>query len=83
MKTVRVCVDGIAVDLPEGVNAVAALMEARIACTRRSVSGEWRFAFCGMGVCQECRVNIDGRPHQLACRIRCAEGMRITTGEPE
>ena len=83
MKTVHVHVDGIAVDLPEGANVVAALMEARIARTRRSVSGEWRFAFCGMGVCQECRVNIDGRPQQLACRVRCVEGMHITTGEAE
>jgi hydrogen cyanide synthase HcnA len=35
-------------------------------------------AYCGMGVCQECRVQIDGR-RRLACQTVCAEGMRVET----
>ncbi|MFS2021736.1 2Fe-2S iron-sulfur cluster-binding protein [Massilia sp. CT11-108] len=48
--------------------------------TRRSVTGQPRFAFCGIGQCQECRVTVDGCANQLACRTICADGMTIDTG---
>lgn len=51
--------------------------------TRRSVTGMLRGPVCGMGVCQECRVTIDGRPHQLACQTLCASGMRVLTALAE
>ena len=35
---------------------------------RRSVTGEPRAPLCGMGVCAECRVTIDGRV-QLSCQV--------------
>lgn len=50
--------------------------------TRTSVNGEPRGPLCGMGVCFECRVTIDGVPHQRSCQILCAPGLRITTGSP-
>lgn len=84
IKEIVVHVDGQAVLVPAGVSVVAALALAdslsRTPCTRRSVSGEARFAFCGMGYCQECRVTIDGRPHQLACQRACHADMQIATG---
>ena len=85
-------VDGQAVTVPAGVCVVAALVLAdgladaladglaQALCTRRSVTGEARFALCGMGYCQECRVTIDGQPHQLACQRACRAGMVIATG---
>jgi predicted molibdopterin-dependent oxidoreductase YjgC len=75
-------VDGKEVDVPVGANVVAALMAADTWVTRRSVRGEPRFALCGMGQCQECRVTIDGVPHRLACMVRCREGMVVETGAP-
>ncbi|CAM2195379.1 (2Fe-2S)-binding protein [Paraburkholderia kururiensis] len=51
--------------------------------TRVSVRGEPRTMFCGMGVCQECRVTIDGRAHRLACQTLCREGQRIETMRTE
>jgi predicted molibdopterin-dependent oxidoreductase YjgC len=77
----KVFVDGRQVEVEEGVSVVAALAVADTLCTRRSVTGEARFAFCGMGHCQECRVTIDGRAHRLACQTRCREGMDIATGK--
>ncbi len=47
--------------------------------TRRAVGGSWRQAFCGMGVCGECRVTVDGAPHRLGCLVACEAGMRIET----
>ena len=34
---------------------------------------------CAMGVCQGCRVTIDGRLHQLACQTLVRDGMEVTT----
>ena len=78
--TCRVTIDGTAVDVPVGASVVAALVTAGAMCTRRAVTGEPRFAFCGIGQCQECRVTIDRRAHRLACRTMCAPGMSIETG---
>jgi ferredoxin len=63
----------------QGASVVAALASADQLRTRTSLSGMPRFAVCGMGVCQECRVTIDGVPHRLACQVRCVEGMVIET----
>jgi D-hydroxyproline dehydrogenase subunit gamma len=38
-----------------------------------------RAPFCGMGVCQECRVTVDGRAYVLACQTVCRDGMRVET----
>ncbi len=78
-EQIQVFVDGRAVDVNAGASVVAALVLAERLCTRVSVSGEARFALCGMGQCQECRVTIDGRAHRLACQVRCVAGMSIST----
>lgn len=80
-EKVSISVDGRTVRVAAGVSVVVALVAADRLCTRRSVSGEARFALCGMGQCQECRVTIDGRPHRLACQVRCVDGMQVATGE--
>jgi aerobic-type carbon monoxide dehydrogenase small subunit (CoxS/CutS family) len=49
-----------------------------LAC-RVSVTGEPRGPLCGMGICFECRVTIDGHPHCRACQTEAVEGMRIQT----
>jgi predicted molibdopterin-dependent oxidoreductase YjgC len=76
----NVTVDGVAVAVPAGANVVAAIVAAGPLYTRRSVTGQRRFAFCGIGQCQECRVTIDGVANRLACRTVCLEGMTIATG---
>ena len=75
-----VFIDGRTVLVPEGASVAAALALADTLCTRMSVGGEARFALCGMGQCQECRVTIDSRPHRLACLTRCQPGMAIQSG---
>lgn len=77
---IDVVVDGVTTRVAPGASVVAALVAADRLCTRTSVSGEPRFALCGMGQCQECRVTIDGHPHRLACQVRCHHGMVIATG---
>ncbi|WP_322044875.1 2Fe-2S iron-sulfur cluster-binding protein [Paraburkholderia sp. J67] len=75
-------VDGRSVQVARGSSVVAAIALATGAAgvvTRESVSGAQRGPLCGMGVCQECRVTIDGVRHRLACQTLCAPGMIITT----
>jgi sarcosine oxidase subunit alpha len=36
-----------------------------------------RGALCGMGVCQECRVAVDGVADRRACLTVVAEGMEV------
>jgi sarcosine oxidase subunit alpha len=38
-----------------------------------------RAPLCGMGVCFECRVCVDGHPHALACMTLARDGMRVNT----
>lgn len=81
-NTVIVCVDGRAVTAPVGSTVIAAIAQAQLqsaAVTRTSVSGTLRGPVCGMGICQECRVTIDGRAHQLSCQTLCQPGMDIRT----
>ncbi|WP_181574740.1 2Fe-2S iron-sulfur cluster-binding protein, partial [Serratia quinivorans] len=49
---------------------------------RISVTGQPRAAFCGMGICQECRVTVNGL-RRLACQTLCQPGMRIERTENE
>ena len=71
-------VDGVLVAVPVDISLAAALAGIGKAATRRSLSGDARGAFCGMGVCFECRVQVDG-VERLACLTRVAAGMEVVT----
>jgi D-hydroxyproline dehydrogenase subunit gamma len=77
---IAVSVDGRATAVARGTLVAAALEIARPGKGqggRVSPSGARRQAFCGMGVCGECRVSIDGVAHRLGCQVACAAGMVI------
>ncbi|MBC8748728.1 MULTISPECIES: (2Fe-2S)-binding protein [Paraburkholderia] len=76
---IRLTVDGRSVEVTSGTTVAAALAIAGVSGSRLSVEGEPREALCGMGVCQECRVTIDGRAHVLACQTLCRDGQRVQT----
>lgn len=65
-----------------GLSVAAAMLAAGVAGFRRSVTGAPRGPVCGMGVCFECRVTIDGVPHRLSCQTWCAPGMKVRTDDP-
>ncbi|NKJ50540.1 ferredoxin [Burkholderia sp. SG-MS1] len=76
---IRLTIDGRSIDVEAGTTVAAALVLAGVKSSRLSVGGERRSALCGMGVCQECRVSIDGRSHALACQTLCRAGQIIHT----
>jgi sarcosine oxidase subunit alpha len=78
MSTVRIKIDGGTLDVPAGISVAAAI--ARVPRpVRRSVEGQPRAPFCGMGICFECRVRIDGIAQQRACMAIVREGMQVAT----
>ncbi len=73
-------VDGRPIAAEAGITVAAALANAGIGTCRQSVSGEDRGVLCGMGICFECRVTIDGVAHRRACVELVREGMVVETG---
>ena len=71
-------VNGETVSIPEGTTVAVAMAISGQPC-RTSVTGEPRTALCGMGICFECRVTINGKAHQRSCQILCAPGMDVRT----
>ena len=77
---VTVTVDGKKIGVARHTTVAAALAVAQgIGGTRVSIGGAARAPFCGMGVCQECRVTVDGRAYVLACQTVCRDDMCIET----
>ncbi len=79
--TVTVVVNGAAVTVPAGSMVSTAVAAAAVSAYRRSVLGEPRGPLCGMGICFECRVTIDGRAHCRSCQVVCKPGMEVHTGD--
>lgn len=80
IDSVRVSVNGAEVEVPEGTSVAAAIALAGERGFRRSpVRGQLRAPVCGMGICFECRVTVDGAPHVRSCMMACRSGMEIRT----
>lgn len=77
MKEVTFHFEGAALCTRPGNSVAAALTEAGIRGFRETESGAGRGIFCGMGVCQDCLVTIDGRPNRRACMTPLREGMKV------
>jgi hypothetical protein len=76
---VKLSVNGAAITVPAGAMVSTAIAIAGVSGYRRSVSGEPRGPLCGMGICFECRVTIDGRAHCRSCQVVCRAGMEVRT----
>ena len=65
-----------------GESLAASLAAAGQLGLRQAGPNDARGLFCGMGACQECLVEIDGRGGQRACMITTAPGMRVKRHDP-
>ncbi len=75
----KVTVNSVPVEVPEGAMVSAAVAIAGVTAFRRSVTGEPRAPLCGMGICFECRVTVNGRAHVRSCQQPCLPGMEVRT----
>jgi predicted molibdopterin-dependent oxidoreductase YjgC len=83
-KKVEVFVNGLKIAAYEGETVLAALTAAGRRKLRRSLHhAGYRGAFCGMGICYECLVTINGRPRQHACMTEVEDHMEIHVDDPE
>ena len=80
MSTVAITFAGQPLEAEAGESLAAALTAHGIRVFRTTRSGAERGIFCGMGVCQDCLVEIDGKPSQRACMTKVERPMRVERG---
>jgi sarcosine oxidase subunit alpha len=80
-EPVRIIVNGEPLEVAAGSTIAGALLSIGVNLFRKSVSGEPRGPLCGMGICFECRVTVNGQPHVRACQALCRNGMNVRTNE--
>ncbi len=78
-ETVTIIIDGQATQVEVGTTVAAAVLNSGRTVLRRSAAGAPRGPLCGMGICFECRVEIDGMAHSRSCQIHCRAGMEVRT----
>jgi len=78
---VTISVNGKPVNVLPGTSVAAAVAMTDVTCFRTSIHGEPRGPLCGMGVCFECCVTINGQPHCRSCLTLCEDGMEVRTDE--
>jgi sarcosine oxidase subunit alpha len=76
---ISVQVNDLRLQVPAGTSVAAAVFLAGQATFRTSVKGQPRGALCGMGICFECRLTIDGIANRRSCQIPVRPEMVIKT----
>jgi aerobic-type carbon monoxide dehydrogenase small subunit (CoxS/CutS family) len=72
--------DGEKIDAMTGQSVAAALLAANQRTLRKTrFNNNERGVFCGIGVCFDCLVVIDGITNQRACLIEAKPGMKVQT----
>lgn len=74
---VRGTFDGEPLEAEAGTSVASALIATGTRSWRTTREGRSRGLFCGIGVCFDCLVEIDGESGQRACMIPLGEGMDV------
>ncbi len=78
MTDITFTFDGQPVPARTGQSLAAALTEAGHRSFRDTAKDAERGMFCGMGVCQDCLLTVDGAPNARACMTQATKGMTVT-----
>lgn len=76
-EEIRFEFEGREIRCPAGVSLAAALAGAGEYGLRTVDAGEQRGVFCGIGVCQECNVDVAGVGRVRACMTPAADSMQV------
>ncbi len=79
-REIGVTVDGEPTVAYEGEVVATALFASGERRWKRSPAGDARGLYCGIGLCFECLVDVDGS-RERACLTPLRDGMVITTAE--
>ena len=77
--TFNIIFDGEALPAYPGDTVASALYASGKRAWRRSRAGDERGLLCGIGLCFDCLVTIDGIPNQRACQVMVKDSMVIQT----
>lgn len=73
-------VDGNPIEACEGETIAAALLASGVQVFRHTAKHDTpRGIFCGMGVCFECLMTVDGVPNIRTCVTYAKPGMKVQT----
>jgi predicted molibdopterin-dependent oxidoreductase YjgC len=78
-EPIMLIINGQRVSVKPGTTVAAAVIQAGVMAFRQSVSGEPRGPLCGMGICFECRLTVNGHAHVRSCQVLCEPGMDVRT----
>jgi D-hydroxyproline dehydrogenase subunit gamma len=78
---IAILVDGQPVPGLAGQTIAGVLLGAGRLTWRTSPQGRPRGVFCGIGVCHDCLVTVNGLRDVRACQRRAADGDQISTGD--
>ncbi|MDN5795188.1 MAG: (2Fe-2S)-binding protein [Intrasporangium sp.] len=74
--------DGAGIEFRPGQTIGAALVAAgQVSWRTTRVGGVRRGLFCGIGICFDCLVTVEGEPNQRACLVVAEPGLTVTTQE--
>jgi hypothetical protein len=70
--------DDTEIPFASGQTVAAALIGSGVYSWRSTrIEGKPRGVFCGIGVCFDCLITIDGLPNQRACLVRAHPQMQV------
>mgnify|MGYP003617239188 FL=1 len=75
-----ILINGQAVNAAQGETVLSVLNSVGVRQVSANDHGQISGAYCGMGVCYCCLVNIDGRHKRRACQTVVHPGMKVETG---
>ena len=78
----QISYSGREISVSPGDSVASALIAVGERWCRETDDGDRRGVFCGMGVCAECTVVIDGTPGRLACMTPVRDGMAVDVQPP-
>ncbi|WP_213766878.1 FAD-dependent oxidoreductase [Caballeronia sp. dw_19] len=78
--TIPIQFDGETLHARPGETLAATLIAHGVQQFRTTVSGQPRGVFCGMGVCQDCLVEIDGVANRRACMTKIEKPITVQRG---
>jgi predicted molibdopterin-dependent oxidoreductase YjgC len=77
----KITINGQEITVLEGDTLGTCLVRQGILTLRYSLTGEPRGMFCGIGICHDCLVTVDGKPNVRACMTLAIPGISVQTNK--
>ena len=79
-QAISITVDGVPLPTSEGESIGGALLASGRSTWRHTRHGQPRGLYCGIGLCFDCLVTVNGTPNVRACLTPVAPGMVVESG---